>query len=105
MDFPFERLTESDKKPYLDACAKYMPVRSTCWRITKSDLLSDDPPKEKWYKFDEFTSIEAYLSYLHDCVAEALPIFESILKSSDIEIPAEKFDNPESYTYMFLNSF
>lgn len=105
LDFPFENLRESDKKPYLDACAKYMPVRSTCWRITKSDLISDGPPVEQWYRFDEFTSIEAYLRYLHDCVAEALAVFEKFLKNSNIVIPAEKFDNPESYTYMFLNSF
>ena len=30
---------------------------------------------------------------------------EKFLKNSNIVIPAEKFDNPESYTYMFLNSF
>ena len=105
LDFPYERLKESDRKPYLNACKKYRPIRDTCWRITKNDLISAGPPMEKWYKFDEFTSIEAYLSYLHNCVAEALPIFENILKNSDIEIPAEKFDKLEGYTYMFLNSF
>lgn len=105
LDFPYERLKESDRKPYLNACKKYRPIRDTCWRITKNDLISAGPSMEKWYKFDEFTSIEAYLSYLHNCVAEALPIFENILKSSDIEIPAEKFDKLEGYTYMFLNSF
>ena len=35
LDFPYEKLREADKKPYLEACAKYAPLRDTCWRITK----------------------------------------------------------------------
>lgn len=103
LGFPFEKLREHDKKPYIDACIKYRPVRDTCWRITKNDLLSDDPPIGQWYEFDKFNSIAAYLCYLKDCVAEGLSVFEKIIESSNIEIPAEKFDRLEGYTYMFLN--
>lgn len=103
LDFPFEQLKECDIEPYHDACTKYQPLRATCWRITKSDLLSDEPPIEQWYKFEEFTSIESYLSYLNDRITEALEVFQKILKSSNIKIREDKFDNLESYTYMFLN--
>lgn len=103
LDFPYEKLHESDKKPYLEACGKYSSLRDTCWRITKTELQKDSNRNEKWYKIDQFTSIEAYLAYLQECVNVALAEFESILKNSNITISERKFDNPENYTYLFLN--
>ena len=103
LDFPYEKLREADKKPYLEACAKYAPLRDTCWRITETELLKGSDRREPWYKIDEFTSIEAYLDYLLECVGVALAEFKSILESSQIVISEGQFDNPESYTYMFLN--
>ena len=103
LGFPSEKLREQDRKPYFEACAKYAPVRDTCWRITKKDLLSDEPPTIQWYEFEKFRSIETYLCHLKDCVTEGLSVFETIVESSNIEISAGKFERLEGYTYMFLN--
>lgn len=103
LDFPYEKLGDSDKKSYLEARKKYSSLRATCWRITKTELRKDSDRTEQWYKMDQFTSIEAYLTYLQECVNAALAEFESILKNSNIIIPKSEFDNLESYTYMFLD--
>ena len=105
MHFPYEELHEKDIPRYKAACDRYFNLRLTCWMLTKSDLCSDDmsPNLSLWYGIKDYSSIESYLNYLSEQVSLALNEFNTILKNSNIEIPPERFEKNEGYTYMFLN--
>ena len=101
LDFPYEELREEDKKVYIKLCKRYSPLRHTCWMITQQDLLSDTLP-QKWHGVDQATSIESYLDYLTIEVNTSLVEFKKLLTNSNITIPETKFENSDTYLYMFL---
>lgn len=101
LDFPYEQLRENEKKTYVELCEKYMQLRKTCWMITKTDLLEDNIT-DKWYHILHYSSIEAYINFLKSNVQSALSDFQQLIKSSNISLPEEKFENLDGYTYMFL---
>ncbi|MEY8367687.1 restriction endonuclease [Anaerovoracaceae bacterium 42-11] len=104
LHFPFELLKESDISRYQAACDEFSDLRYTCWMITKTDLETDSFSKSpRWYRCNEYTSIEHYLNFLSERVAFALQEFDEILENSNIQIDPERFEKLEGYIYMFLN--
>lgn len=102
LHFPFEKLKDSDKKEYMEACDLYSPLRSTCFMISKSDLLTENV-SSSWYEIEHFSSIVSYLTFLSNQLDNANNVFEKINKSSGIKIPKDRFEKLEGHTYMFLN--
>lgn len=102
LDFPFEKLNDSDKEEYIRLCKMYSPLRQTCWMITKTDLTVDNV-SPNWYGITQYSSTESYLNFLSCQITAALKEFKVILNHSEIYLQEEKFQNLDGYTYMFLD--
>lgn len=103
LDFPYEKLLPEDKARYNSAVNEYISLRSTCWMISKTDLLNEINEHVRWYRMEEFSSVEDYLNFLFDETERAISFYEEIVRHSGIEIDSSKFENLEGYLYMFLN--
>lgn len=102
LHFPYEKLTKDTKPRYDLACEKYMPLKMTCWLLSKSDLLNDSCILKDCYDIDSFTSIVSYLNYLESEVLIAIDEFRHIVEDAGIFISEERFQKSDFFTYMNL---
>lgn len=101
LHFPYEMLEKNDKKIYQQLCQKYDVLKYTCCYLSKSDLLDENFANMRFYKEEEFNSVESYLCFLEQEVNIAVCEFEKIIKHSNIIIPPERFEKNDIFTSVF----
>lgn len=102
LKFPFEKLKPDDKGEFRKLETKYLWLRWTCWKLSKTDLLNDIEEKDNWYEIQNCSSIEEYILFLQTEVAEALQAFRKIVNHSDIAMSESNYEDMPGFMFAFL---